>query len=118
MPGLFRRGLLRHDVGETTSELAISDIRSDDAIRVRLQKGSVALYWSLTPHRTGANDTDKSGLAYICQYAPDGYDDRIWDHVVNDGQGGPMADAARPVVDEARNFPVLPGSESRGADHQ
>jgi hypothetical protein len=109
VPALFRRGPLRHDVDETTGDLVISNLRSDDAVSVPLQKGSVALYWSLTPYRIGANDTDKPGLAYISQYAPDGYDDRIWDNAANAGQGGPMAaDAARRVLDEARNFLVLP----------
>ncbi|MEC8930339.1 MAG: phytanoyl-CoA dioxygenase family protein [Candidatus Latescibacterota bacterium] len=112
VPELFRRGPLRHEVDESTGDVAINDLRSDDAVCVQLQKGSVALYWSLTPHRIGANDTNKPGLAYIYQYAPDGYDDRIWDNTANSGQGGPMAaDAARPVVDETRNFMVLPGLE-------
>lgn len=37
-----------------------------------LKAGSVAVFSSLTPHRTGLNMTDTVRKAYILQYAPDG----------------------------------------------
>ena len=46
----------------------------------------------MTPSMTGANLTESVCKAYICQYAPDGYDDRIWD---NDAKAGYAADDAR-----------------------
>ena len=44
----------------------------EDAIAMPLQAGSVAVFSSLTPHRTGPNLTDTVRKAYILQYAPDG----------------------------------------------
>jgi ectoine hydroxylase-related dioxygenase (phytanoyl-CoA dioxygenase family) len=37
-----------------------------------LAAGSIAVFSSLTPHRTGPNVTDQIRKAYILQYAPDG----------------------------------------------
>ena len=37
-----------------------------------LAAGSVAVFSSLTPHRTGPNLTSDTRKAYILQYAPDG----------------------------------------------
>ena len=73
----------------------------------------MAIFWSLTPHMTGANLTDSVRKAYICQYAPDGYDDRIWDNDANGGHGGPMRvdSVEKPAVNDARNFLVLKGAK-------
>ena len=62
---------------------------------------------------TGANNTDSVGKAYICQYAPDGYDDRIWDKEANGGRGGPMkvGSGGKAAVNEARNFLLLKGAQ-------
>ena len=91
VPGLFRRGPLLHEFDESCGGWTISGLRSDDAVCVPVKEGSVALFWSLTPHMTGDNSTDGVRKAYICQYAPDGYDDRIWDNGANGRQGGLMA---------------------------
>ena len=109
VPGLFRRGPLLHKFDERNGGWAISDLRSDDAVCVPLKAGSVAIFWSLTPHMTGPNNTESVRKAYICQYAPDGYDNRIWDKDANGGHGGLMqTDAAeKTVVNEDRNFLVL-----------
>ena len=113
VPGLFRRGPLRHDFDESKGGWTISGLRCDDAVCVPVKAGSVAIFWSLTPHMTGANNTDCVSKAYICQYAPDGYDDRIWDKDANGGRGGPMkvGSARKAPVDEARNFLVLKGAQ-------
>ena len=37
-----------------------------------LRAGSIAVFSSLTPHRTGPNLTSQVRKAYILQYAPDG----------------------------------------------
>ena len=109
VPGLFRRGPLLHEFDERNSGWTISGLRSDDAVCVPLKAGSVAIFWSLTPHMTGPNNTESVRKAYICQYAPDGYDNRIWDKDANGGRGGLMqTDAAeKAVVNEDRNFLVL-----------
>ena len=39
---------------------------------VEAPAGSVVVFSSLTPHRTGPNRTDAVRSAYIVQYAPDG----------------------------------------------
>ena len=113
VPGLFRRGPLLHEFDESNGGWTISGLRSDDAVCVPVKAGSAAIFWSLTPHFTGANNTDSVRKAYICQYAPDGYDDRIWDKDANGGNGGPMKvdPAGKPAVDEARNFLVLKGGK-------
>ena len=113
VPGLFRRGPLLHEFDESNRGWTISGLRSDDAVCVPVKAGSVAIFWSLTPHMTGANNTDSVRKAYICQYAPDGYDNRIWDKDANGGRGGPMqVDAAeKAAVNEARNFLVLKGTK-------
>ena len=112
VPGLFRRGPLLHEFDQSNGGWTISGLRSDDAACVPVKAGSVALFWSLTPHMTGANNTDSVRKAYICQYAPDGYDNRIWDKGANGGRGGPMkGDAAeKAAADEASNFLVLKGT--------
>ena len=111
MPGLFRRGPLLHEFDESNGGWTISGLRSDDAVCVPVRAGSVAIFWSLTPHMTEANNTDSVRKAYICQYAPDGYDNRIWDKNANGGRGAPMkADSTeKAAADEARNFLVLKG---------
>jgi len=113
VPGLFRRGPLLHEFDQSNGGWTISGLRSDDAACVPVKTGSVALFWSLTPHMTGANNTDSVRKAYICQYAPDGYDNRIWDKGANGGHGGPMkVDAAeKAAANEARNFLVLKGAK-------
>jgi ectoine hydroxylase-related dioxygenase (phytanoyl-CoA dioxygenase family) len=43
-----------------------------DAVPLELRAGSIAVFSSLTPHRTGPNGTTGVRKAYILQYAPDG----------------------------------------------
>lgn len=76
VPGLFRRGPLLHEPAGGGGGLSISGLQSEDAVPVPLQSGSVALFWSLTPHRISANTTDRACLAYVCQHAPDGTEHR------------------------------------------
>ena len=37
---------------------------------------------------TGPNNTQEIRKAYVCQYAPDGYNNRVWDKGANAGKGG------------------------------
>ncbi len=45
---------------------------STGAVAVEAPVGSIVVFSSLTPHRTGPNLTDTTRKAYIVQYAPDG----------------------------------------------
>jgi len=113
VPGVHRRGPLAHEFDESNGGWTISGLRSDDAVCVPVKAGSVAIFWSLTPHMTGANNTNSVRKTYICQYAPDGYDNRIWDQNANDGRGGPMKvnSTEKFAANEARNFLVLKGGK-------
>jgi phytanoyl-CoA hydroxylase len=69
VPGLHRHGTLRHwmtDHGWRCLEQAPT------AVPVPIRAGSIAVFSSLTPHRTGPNLTDGVRKAYIVQFAPDG----------------------------------------------
>jgi len=69
-PGLHTQGTLAHqwtDLGFECLETA-----PPNAQPMPLAAGSIAVFSSLTPHRTGPNVTDQIRKAYILQYAPDG----------------------------------------------
>ncbi len=68
-PGRHLRGTLAHqqtDLGWRCLE----DV--PDAEPLALRAGSIAVFSSLTPHRTGPNRTDDVRKSYIVQFAPDG----------------------------------------------
>jgi ectoine hydroxylase-related dioxygenase (phytanoyl-CoA dioxygenase family) len=69
VPGMHRLGTLRHwmtDLGWRCLENA------DNAVPVPVRAGSIIVFSSLTPHRTGPNRTSQVRKAYIVQFAPDG----------------------------------------------
>jgi ectoine hydroxylase-related dioxygenase (phytanoyl-CoA dioxygenase family) len=69
VPGLHRLGTLEHwwtDSGWQCVEAPAN------AIPVEAKAGSIVVFSSLTPHRTGPNLSDDVRKAYIVQYAPDG----------------------------------------------
>jgi ectoine hydroxylase-related dioxygenase (phytanoyl-CoA dioxygenase family) len=69
VPGLHRHGTLRHwmtDLGWRCLDEA------PGAVAVPVRAGSIAVFSSLTPHRTGPNRTDAVRKSYIVQFAPDG----------------------------------------------
>jgi phytanoyl-CoA hydroxylase len=70
MPGGHLRGTLKHRASE-----AGYFCREDDgpgAMPVPVRAGSIVVFSSLTPHRTGPNLTKGVRKTYILQYAPDG----------------------------------------------
>ena len=69
VPGMHLGGTLRHRWTELGFEC---DTRGAQGRPLTLSAGSVAVFSSLTPHRTGPNLTDAIRKAYILQYAPDG----------------------------------------------
>ncbi len=69
VPALHRLGTLKH----TWTPLGfrcLEDVAG--ALPVELEAGSIAVFSSLTPHRTGPNATAGVRKAYILQYAPEG----------------------------------------------
>ena len=69
VPGAHRHGTLRHwmtDLGWRCLDDA------PGAVPVPARAGSIVVFSSLTPHRTGPNLTDGVRKAYIVQFAPDG----------------------------------------------
>jgi ectoine hydroxylase-related dioxygenase (phytanoyl-CoA dioxygenase family) len=69
VPGLHRRGTLRHWMTELGWRCLDE---APDAVPLPLGAGSIAVFSSLTPHRTGPNTTGDVRKAYIVQLAPDG----------------------------------------------
>ncbi|MEJ2089120.1 MAG: phytanoyl-CoA dioxygenase family protein [Gammaproteobacteria bacterium] len=69
VPGAHRQGTLDH----RWTDLGFECLSNPDrAVALPVGAGSVAVFSSLTPHRTGPNITDGVRKAYILQYAPDG----------------------------------------------
>lgn len=74
-PGLHRRGTLRHewtDIGFRCLPAGEASAHGFEELALPLKAGSIAVFSSLTPHRTGPNVTHDTRKAYILQYAPDG----------------------------------------------
>ena len=69
MPGLHKRGTLHHEATELGHEIPLD---SADSVVLPLKAGSIAVFSSLTPHRTGPNLNNNIRKAYILQYAPEG----------------------------------------------
>jgi phytanoyl-CoA hydroxylase len=103
VPGLHRRGTLRHELTETG--LVCLD-QAPDAVAVPVTAGSVVVFSSLTPHATGPNRTDAVRKAYIVQYAPDGAE-------ILTGAPGPGMERV-PARAPDRQFPVLVGGRAVG----
>jgi ectoine hydroxylase-related dioxygenase (phytanoyl-CoA dioxygenase family) len=94
VPGLHRRGTLRHwmtDLGWQCLETA------EEAVAAPVAAGGIVVFSSLTPHRTGPNLTDAVRKAYIVQFAPEGA--RL---VKPDG-------TTEPCNASDRQFPILRG---------
>jgi ectoine hydroxylase-related dioxygenase (phytanoyl-CoA dioxygenase family) len=68
-PGVHLRGTLAHRWTDLGFE-CMKTPQNSQALEV--PAGSIAVFSSLTPHRTGPNLTDSVRKSYILQYAPDG----------------------------------------------
>jgi len=69
VPGLHRHGTFKHwmtDFGWACLE------HPAGAVPVPARAGSIVVFSSLTPHRTGPNSTPSVRKTYIVQFAPDG----------------------------------------------
>jgi ectoine hydroxylase-related dioxygenase (phytanoyl-CoA dioxygenase family) len=69
VPGLHRRGTLAHWMTPEGWACLPEDVRGEP---VPARAGSVVVFSSLTPHRTGPNRTRAPRKAYIVQFAPEG----------------------------------------------
>jgi len=69
VPGLHRQGTLVHRWTPLGWQ-CLTDV--EGAVPVELSAGSIAVFSSLAPHRTGPNRSTEVRKAYILQYAPDG----------------------------------------------
>ncbi len=77
------------------------------AVPLPVKAGDIAVFSSLTPHRTGPNRTDGVRKSYIVQFAPDGAR-----RVEKGGDGEPKAGDLQDDPD--RQFVVLRGGERPG----
>jgi ectoine hydroxylase-related dioxygenase (phytanoyl-CoA dioxygenase family) len=68
LPGAYKRGLLPHkqtDIGLVCHDAA----DPDQGVLVPVKAGSIAAFWSLTPHKSGANVSSGPRKAYVIQYS-------------------------------------------------
>lgn len=76
LPGSHKRGLLPHE--KTPLGLACHSADDpDQGVQVPLAAGSMAVFWSLTAHKSGANVSGAVRKAYIIQYAKAGLRDLV-----------------------------------------
>ena len=69
VPKVHRKGTLSHKYVEPLGYECFND--HPDAIPVEAEAGSIVIFSSLTPHKTGPNVSEETRKAYIIQYAPD-----------------------------------------------
>ena len=68
LPGAYKRGLLPHrpsPIGLVCHE----NEDPDQGVLVPVKAGSMAVFWSLTPHKSGANVSPGPRKAYVIQYS-------------------------------------------------
>jgi ectoine hydroxylase-related dioxygenase (phytanoyl-CoA dioxygenase family) len=71
LPGAYKRGLLPHK--RTDIGLVCHDADDpDQGVLVPVSAGSLAVFWSLTPHKSGANVSKGPRKAYVIQYSKAG----------------------------------------------
>ncbi len=105
VPGLHRRGTLAHWM---TPEgwACLPENEAGEAVPARA--GSIVVFSSLTPHRTGPNRTRQARKAYIVQFAPEGAV-----ALRKDEATGEVSRVAQDAPE--RQFLVLRGGEPVGA---
>ena len=69
VPKVHQRGTLSHEYVDPLGYECFND--HPDAIPVEAEAGSIVIFSSLTPHKTGPNVSEETRKAYIVQYAPD-----------------------------------------------
>ena len=99
LPGLHKKGTLHHETTDLGYEIPLD---SENSLTLPLKAGSIAIFSSLTPHRTGPNLSNEIRKSYILQYAPEG-SERLISHSLTE-----------PVNDESRQFLILKDGEATG----
>jgi ectoine hydroxylase-related dioxygenase (phytanoyl-CoA dioxygenase family) len=94
VPKLHRMGTLKHWLTDWGWQ-CVDD--PADTITAEVRAGSIVVFSSLTPHKTGANMTDEVRKAYIVQYAPEGAE------ILREADGQVTRELAN---DPDRQFPV------------
>jgi len=97
LPGLHRRGTLRHRVSEL-GWVCVEDPEGM-AVPAPVRAGGIVVFSSLTPHATGPNRSSSVRKSYIVQFAPEG--------AMVHGDGEPVAADA-----PERQFSILVGGEA------
>ncbi len=92
MPGLHKKGTLHHQATDIGNEIPLD---SSESVVLPLKAGSIAVFSSLTPHRTGPNLNKDIRKAYILQYATEG-SRRLISHTITEE-----------VNEESRQYHVL-----------
>ncbi len=108
VPGGHRRGTLVHEKVECGQQCLPES--TEGAVPIPARAGSVIAFSSLTPHRTGPNDTDAVRSAYILQYAPAGAEVLEGDPALAPVRRAPCADPGRhhPIHTAGRWTPPPP----------
>jgi ectoine hydroxylase-related dioxygenase (phytanoyl-CoA dioxygenase family) len=101
VPGLHTRGTLKHWLTDTGWQCLDAP---EGAIPVPARAGSIVVFSSLTPHRTGPNLSDAVRKAYIVQFAPDGA------RMVRRNDDG--TETTELQSDPTRQFSILRGGEA------
>jgi ectoine hydroxylase-related dioxygenase (phytanoyl-CoA dioxygenase family) len=102
VPGLHRRGTLRHEM-TPLGWRCLDDAQG--AVPCELRAGCLVAFSSLTPHATGPNRSDAVRKAYIPQFAPEGA------RVVAPG-GADTATMSELCDAPERQFPILVGGRA------
>ncbi len=92
IPEIHRLGTLKHEVTDLGFEIPLNN---REAVPIPLKAGSIAVFSSLTPHKTGPNTSSGIRKSYILQYAPDGAQRKI------------SGSLREPVDDESRQYYVV-----------
>jgi ectoine hydroxylase-related dioxygenase (phytanoyl-CoA dioxygenase family) len=100
IPGLHRRGTYAHQLTDL-GFICFADPTETgiEPIPVEVSAGDIVVLSTLTPHCTGANDTDAVRKSYIAQYAPEGA------AVVKREEDGTISRTS--ADDPIRQFPLL-----------
>jgi len=95
LPGAWKKGLLPHhrtDIGLVCHEA--ND--PDQGVLVPVRAGSMAVFWSLTPHKSGANVSKGPRKAFVIQYSKAGLRNAVTGEAVTGKI--PLARSGAPAV--------------------
>lgn len=68
LPGWYKKGLLPH-YDSPLGRVCHDADDPEQGVLVPVKAGSIAVFWSLTPHKSGANASQGTRKAYVIQYS-------------------------------------------------